>query len=70
MGKIVAQMLVTYEYTPNPKVYPEGSYLEDMMKIDKENFEKDPWFFLDMSEDIHIALKYVNEDSIKIGEVD
>jgi hypothetical protein len=44
--KLKLTVKVTCEYTPNPKHYPEGSTPQDMLEIDIEGADEDPFMFL------------------------
>jgi len=47
MGKKIRVSLV-YEYEPDPSRYPECDFLEDMMDVDKQNADDDPFGFANM----------------------
>lgn len=48
MIKVRTVMTVTKEYEIDPEHYPDGSTVEQMLKLDLESFADDPLLFLDM----------------------
>jgi hypothetical protein len=42
-----ATAVITKKYTVKKSYYPEGSTIEDIIKLEKEGFEDDPGMILD-----------------------
>lgn len=48
MSKIKITIMVEVEYEPDPKNYPVGSTLDEMIAIDVGGAEDDPYCFFEM----------------------
>lgn len=51
-------LIVTAEYDPNPRYYPEGVTIEEMAKIDYDIYREDPILFLENEDPKKIDMKY------------
>lgn len=48
MAKIKISILVEVEYEPNPKYYPAGSTIDEMLAIDLGGVNEDPYPYFEM----------------------
>lgn len=57
--KFKVTMVVTKEFVVLVDCYPDGSSVEDMLKIEQENAEEDPYMVIDEAE-IVVSVKVIN----------
>ncbi len=60
--KLKATVTFVYEYTADSKYYGDNDNLENMIQIDKSNFENDPLLFMES------VVDYRTESKIDIVE--